>query len=945
MKLFDVDALKKNYKCILIMLLLITLIVIIDMLMHNSTNDNQELNNDSIKVNALVINEIMSSNEGAYADENGKLYDWIELYNGTSEDIDLTNYGLSDVNSGEIKWKFPNVTIKSKEYLVIYLTGKTNSGLYANFALGRKGGELITLKNASGKVVDSVRTVGLDKNAVMARVNNKWIETFDITPGFSNNEDGREAFLESINRQDDSLVINEFLPSNKGNILFEDGLNSYVEVMNTTNETINLGSYSLSNDKKKPFLWNLPDIELKPKEVYLLKTDDHFKLTNKNGTLILSKSGRIVEEVNYQDLVNGYAYVKIDNTFIETTNISPGYVNTSEGVKAFNKEVRVNKKGLIINEVMNRNNSYLVQNGNKYYDWIELYNNTDSKISLKEYYLTTDTSSKKMYNLPDVELGAYEYYIVMASGNTKYSNKEYQHTNFKLSSTESLYLYHDSKLEDAIMIADIPINYSFGRGKDNGLYYFSKPTPNKENGDGILEIAYTPKFSVAPGVYDDKKSMTLKLNGTGTIYYTLDGSMPTKQSKIYNSPIILDKTTVVKAINYEDGKKSSEVVTGTYFVNEKHTIPVLSISLADSDFTSLNRNLSSTTYTVKAHAELYEKDSSFSIDCGIKLFGGQTRYISKKSFALKFSSKYGESTLDYKVFDNRDAVNYDTLVVRSGSQDSVGAMFRDELATSIMDEYGTVDVQSYKPVILYINGRYWGVYFLREKVNEEFVSHHYNVDPNDTNIIRVDNDLSAGSSHFYNSIRNYIQNHNMQSDEHYEYISNKIDIDNFIDFWIGEIYTTNNDIVNMRFFNNPNVDNGKMKMIFYDFDYAFYNYSINYLNWMTQSSGLGEKNYDNTILRGLMQNNKFKKRFVERLSYNMKNVWSEKNIDNKYNELYNMLKPEMQRNQERWGLTYSQWEDNCKELKNYLEKRREYILNHTKSYFGLSSKEMKDYFE
>ncbi len=944
MKLFDGNAFKKNYKCILIMVVIVALLIVVEMLMSDDTHKMQGLNSDSIKVNTLVINEIMSSNDGAYADENGKLYDWIELYNGTKEDIDLTNYGLSDVNSGEIKWKFPSVTIKSKEYLVVYLTGKTNSGLYANFALGRKGGELITLKNANGKVVDSVRTIGLDKNTVMARINNEWIETVDITPGFSNNEDGRESFLKSLMSQDSPLVINEFLPSNKGNIIFDDGLASYVEVRNTSDETINLNSYSLSNDKSKPFLWNLPDVELEPQEVYLLQTDSHFNITNKNGTLLLSKNGRIVEEVTYQDLVNGYAYVKIDNKFIETTNISPGYANTSEGVKAFNKELRANKKGLLINEVMNSNNSYLGQNGNEYYDWIELYNNTDSKISLKDYYLTTDSDSKKMYNLPDVELDPAEYYVVMASGNTKFSNKKFQHTNFKLSSTESLYLYRDGQLEDAMMIADIPTNYSFGKGKDNGLYYFENPTPNKENDSGILEIAYAPKLSLAPGVYDDKKSITLQLNGTGTIYYTLDGSMPTKKSKIYNSPIVLDKTTVVKAISYDEGKKSSKVITGTYFIDENHTMPVLSLSLDDRDFTSLNRNLSSTTYTVQAHAELYEKDSSFSIDCGMKLFGGQTRYISKKSFALKFSSKYGESTLNYKVFDNRDAVSYDNLVVRSGSQDSVGSMFRDELATSIMDDYGTVDVQAYKPVILYINGRYWGVYFLREKVNEEFISHHYNVDPDGTNIIRVDNDISAGSSNFYSSIRNYIQNNNLRSDDHYEYISNKIDIDNFIDFWIGEIYTTNNDIVNMRFFNNPNVDDGKMKMLFYDFDYAFYNYSINYHNWMTSSSGLGEKNYDNTILRGLMQNSKFKKRFVERLAYNMKNVWSQENINNRYNELYNMLKPEMKRNQKRWGHTYSEWEEHCSELKNYLNKRREYILKHTKSYFGLSSEEMEEYF-
>lgn len=952
MKLIDRRKFKNNIFSILIMLVAIFLLIGLEFILSPREKEMDSLGDGEIRVNTLVINEIMSSNKGAYADEEGNHYDWLELYNGTDEDIDLSGYGLSDEESGNTKWIFPSATIKSKGYLVVYLAGKTSNGLVANFALNKAGGETITLKRKTGKVVDSVKTVSLDKNTVMARdENGKWITTKDFTPGYSNNDSGRKEYLASLQLESDDLEITEFLPGNKGNISFDGNFYSYIEVHNKGDKDISLKEYSLSNDTSRPFYYQLPDVTLKPDEVYLVYTSEldkenhaNFSLNKKNGVVILSKNNKIVEQVSYENVTNGFAYIKgEDGKFQEGNNISPGYLNSK--VEDFSKDKRKNPEDLIISEVMSSNRSYLAQNGGEYYDWIELYNNTDHTISLSEYSITTSESNKNLYSLPKKELKSGEYYVIMASGDTKLSNSRYPHANFKISSSESLYLYHDGTLVDSMFLANIPLGYSYGRSTTNGFYYFEKPTPEKANSkSNILEIAYNPIFSKEPGVYNDVKDLAIELEGPGTIYYTLDGSTPTTKSKVYNSPILLTKTTVIKAVAYEKGKKASSIVTGSYIINENHTLPVLSISLPSNSFTLLNNNLNSTKLTVSAHAELYEKDDSFSIDCGMKLFGGQTRFISKKSFALKFSSQYGPSKLEYKVFDNRDAVNYKTLVVRSGSQDSVGSMFRDELATSIMDDYGTVDVQAYKAVVLYINGEYWGVYFLREKVDEEFVQHHYDVPGEGTNIIRIDNNISEGSARDYNNLLSYIRSHNLASDDAYQYVSERLDIDNFIDYVVGEVYTTNNDIVNTRFFNNPKVDNGKIKMIFYDFDYAFYNYSRDYFRWMIDPAGMGDHHFNNTILRGLLQNSQFKKRLLERFSYNLKNVWTEENINKRYEELRDLLDPEMKRNQERWRMTYKEWQDNCLELKSYLDKRRDYLVKYAKSYFGLTDKEVREYF-
>ena len=151
--MFEKDKLKDNALLIIILIVVTILLVLIDILINNKDDIFGSLSDDQININQLVINEIMTSNKGAYADINGNIYDWIELYNGSSEDINLSNYTLSDEESGKSKWIFPNVTIKSKEYLIIYLSGTNNEGLYANFALKKEGGELLTLKKPNGKVV------------------------------------------------------------------------------------------------------------------------------------------------------------------------------------------------------------------------------------------------------------------------------------------------------------------------------------------------------------------------------------------------------------------------------------------------------------------------------------------------------------------------------------------------------------------------------------------------------------------------------------------------------------------------------------------------------------------------------------------------------------------------------------------------------------------------
>lgn len=948
----DINKLKENKYLILLVLVITTTILIISNTFKQPTiikEDNlDELEKNNI--NSLVINEIMSSNDGAVSDELGGIYDWIELYNGNNHDINLTNYGLTD-QENKTKWIFPNVTIKAKSYLIIYLSGTTQDGLYASFKISN--GETIALKNRNGKVIDAVKIENLNKNQVMARNNlGTWIITSDITPNYSNTLEGKKQYIESLYKQEDTLQITEILPNNDGHFVDEYGnYSSYIELTNKSNETINLKDYQIGKDENTPFKWNLLDKEIKPNEVVLIYTSGknnienewhaNFKLDSKNGKVLLSKNGKIVDKVEYTNLANGLALVKEDE-FYETGTISPSYLNTIEGVKEFSKNKLKNNNSLIINEVMNNNNSYLVQNGNEYYDWVELKNNTKEIINLNNYYLTNNNNEITKYKLPNIELKPNQLYIIMLSGNTNLTNSSYYHANFKLSNIDSLYITDGKNIIDSMFISDIPLNYSMGRNKQNGFYYFNEPTPKGENKEGILQVSNPVEVNYESGIYNDIENISLELKANGTIYYTLDGTNPTIYSNKYTSPIKLNKTTVVKSINIEQDKINSSIKTNSYIINENHTLPVMSISMNPSDFNKV-QNYAWQDIEVESYVDFFEEDSGFSIPCGFKLFGGSTRGHDKKSFALKFKKKYGAATLNYQVFENRDFSKFNTLVIRSGSQDSENAFLRDILSTSLMEESEAL-VQSYKSIVLYINGNYWGVYNIREKVDDDFLSNHYNVNGSLGNIVRIDEEVSLGSINDYKNILNYLINNDMSLDTNYEYIKEKVNINSLIDFWVGEIYTTNNDIINTRMFTHPNIDNGKLQFIFYDLDCALYFPMNNYYLFMTNIEGMSEFNVPTAFMINMFKNNKFKQDFVERLSYNLIHIWNEKNILNKLEEIYNNLYPEMERNQNRWNNTMQNWIDNVEHIRTFVKQRQKYLLNQTQYFFNLNNEEMNKYF-
>ena len=961
------NFLKKNRLFLICAISIIILSFIISNGFKNSQLilEEKELSeNGEISTNKIIITEIMTSNKGAYADETGNCYDWVEIYNGKDHEINLKNYALSD-NKKSVKWVFPEIVVDAKSYIIVNLAGIRQDGLYASFKLKSSGGEDVILVNPASKVIDAVTTIALNKNEVMYRdTNGKWQRGLEPTPGYANTKEGLEAYHKSLEQLESKLIITEILPRNKGNFLTKiNDFSGFVEITNVSDEKINISDYTLGNSLNNPFSYKLPNKVLKPQESFAIFTSGKnievdseyhasFKLNSESGIVVLAKSGKVVNKVEYENLSNGMALIYLNNKYESSSTISPGYSNNETGIDAFSKEYMQKPKTLIINEVMNYNQTYMPHNGNRYYDWIELYNNSNEDINLNDYYLTTNTDNMTKYQLPKVVLKKGEYYILMASGDPDLTTTKYKHANFKISETEALYLTKNNKIVDSMFIAGVPQNYSIGRG-EYGIYYYAVATPYAKNNDGKREISYAPLSSVKSGIYNNVSSVDVKLDAHGIIYYTLDGSKPTTSSKVYNGPISLKKTTVLKTMSLEKNKYKSEIKTYSYIINENHSVDVFMVSMEPNDFKSLQINRYVRGVNKVAYAELYEQNgNSFQVPCEMKMFGGNARaYGVANGYALKFTHATGSGKLNYQVFDNRDYSSFDTLLLRSGTTQpkdgpsTTPEVFRDILATSLMDGKTSVLVQAYHPVVLYINGEYYGLYNIRERSDRFFVQNNTNVTATNynTNIIKIDYEVRTGSTKSYVQLLNYLNTHNMALRTNYDYIKTLVNVQDMADFWIAETWVANYDIVNTRYYQTEDFDNNRWHAIFFDLDNAIYNVDFNYFNFSTNPNGM-KGIYSTAILRNLLKNDEFRILYLERLSYQLKNVWNEERVLKQIDYLYNIYNPEVERHYKRYGFSVSKWADEIAYLKRYAKNRQKYIISQAKVFFKMTNSEVERYF-
>ena len=900
-------------------ILLIFVIFIVLFLIIISTPLIYRYKNDGL----LIINEVMSSNKTTYADNYGKYSDYIEIYNGYDYEINLKGYYLSDDNFNLKKWSFPDVIIKPNDYLVIYATGKniTEDGIiHTNFKLSQNG-EVLTLSNKKANPLSRIYYTKTAPDTSYGYNGKAYVYYYVSTPGKVN----------SINYSKDPITIGE---STLKLMITEYSYNnsSKIELYNGESYDIDLENYYLSNDIKEPYKYALPKVIIKANSYLVInntaknkyeKDEIHsnFILDSNDKVIILSDSKKnTISKINLKDFGSGYSCGLYNNSWHIYKESSFGDSNTDN----YLTETKSIGKKVAVNEVST--------------SFIELKNLTNEIIDLKDYALSDNSDNIK--NLTNKTIQANGYISINVS-----------ELPFGINNgNETIYLYNNGKIIDTYEVGRLTNNVSSGLDAKGNRVYYTKITKGAANAsESYAGYALNPVFSTNGGYLEKDTKVSLTTGDNSDIYYTIDGSFPSNKSKKYTGEITITKTTVLKAIAYKDGYLPSDIISRTFFTNH-HDIAIVSISTDYSNlfgYAGIITNYHQNNHK-KINFEFYESDGSLgtSFVGDTKLSGMDSRERAQKSMSVYLRKEYGLKEVTYPFFGNYENTTYSSFLLRNAGEDPKNIRIMDAVLTQTLKGQMDIDMQDYRPVVVYINGEYYGLFNLREKMNADYAVTKFNADKDKIDLVKY---MSAkhGSVSDYNNLVNYINSHDPANKDVYNYIKTKLDVEELCNYWIAESYYGNSDLGNIKYWREKD---GKWRFMLYDLDWSMWNTTSN-MSYPVLNTRIPAVTYVYSsieITRRLYRNAEFKDLYLKTLAYHLKNTFNPERMNKIVDELAKEIEPEMPNHIKRWNSlgpsSMTAWHNNLNNFKQMIKNRYNYIVKNVKSQFSLSNDEYNKYF-
>ncbi len=469
--------------------------------------------------------------------------------------------------------------------------------------------------------------------------------------------------------------------------------------------------------------------------------------------------------------------------------------------------------GLLITEVLAANARTVADDRGRYTDWIEVHNPTDTPITLGGYTLTDDPDEPDKWRLPFTTLAPGAFLVVWASGENQVTSTGW-HTNFRLSGDgEYVGLFGpDGQVADEVKFDEQETDVSLGRiATVSGEWVsFTIPTPGAANTTRPRAVSGTPPVTVTPASGRFPGPVTVQLQAPlpgSTVHYTLDGSNPTVDGQLYTAPLKVTDTTVLRAVALRDGVPLSSVTTATYLVGESTRLPVVSLVTEPAHLWDEETGIYA---NPRRRGQEWERPVtvewlspagklSFSVAAGLRIHGNISRIVAKKAFRLYFQAKYGPRELVYPLFGAEPGQTYDRLVLRAVANDSLpcnevpewgcqggdAVYVRDQLVRDLHGAMGQVAARG-RWVEVYLNGAYWGLYNLTERIDDAFLATHFNHDYWD---------LARTWEHVaWNAFVDWIAGTDLSAAAQYEQALQQFDIENFTSFIILWLWSGNAEI-------------------------------------------------------------------------------------------------------------------------------------------------------
>ncbi len=915
---------------------------------------------------SLVINEIFTANQSVLPDYEGEFCDIIELKNISSSIISTKGYYVSDSVEEKSKCALPEKELAPGDIVLVYASGKdtlTKSGeFHSNFRLSKDESAVIAFgsKYYAEKVISTASNNSISRVTTDGKTEYKELYA---TPGYENDDAGKEA-IEAIRINDKApIVINEILLSSDG-VPYKGKLRDVIEICNVSDTDVSTKGYYVSDSEDDPYRYAIPEKTLKAGECMVLYAENGeganvcgFALSSGEALYLTHPDFRRSESVPCSKNGSGKSRIRIvenNNSAYVSGDISIGFANSDSGKVSYESSVR--PVGVEISEIVASNTKHFAGPYGTYHDFVELHNRGNSEIDLTGYYLSDDPEEPRKGSLDGLKIPAGGYVTVILSTEGTNIPKGHISVPFALAAAgETVTLSKGDEIIDSAAFQSLGTNTSFGRpdGSD-GFYVLSSVTPNSKNSAKAPKSAVAPTSTLPQGVYK-KDSVTVELKGEGAIYYTLDCTEPTAASKLYTGPITLNSTSVIRCISVPNGKPSSKVASFSYIINEPDTLETISIVTNPDNLWNYYTGIYETGPNANAafpyeganYYKRWEKEvtlsffdkngGGFSETCGVRIFGGLSRALPKKSFAFFFRNTYGAGALNYQLFEDDSLNCFESFVLRNTGQDFSYTSMRDAMISNVASDKLGIDIQKNRPVVVYLNGEYWGLYFIREKLTENYVAGRYNIDAS-----KVEVTVANGrTSESYTALVNYASSHDLKIKEHYDYVASQMDIENYIDYSVAEMVICNTDNGNIRFFT---YEGGKWRWIMYDVDHAFRTASYNTVSEHLNPAGTGGgDNFSTRLINALLKNPEFKKKYLEEIAYQLYNVWDSETVDPYIDRYVALIENDIERDRIRWDKSYENWKNSVKSLYSFTKNREAYVEKYVQSYFSLSDNEMRSY--
>lgn len=644
------------------------------------------------------------------------------------------------------------------------------------------------------------------------------------------------------------VIINEVVTNNLGGLSDETGdYTDWIELYNKSDQMINLQGYGLSDDLDIPFKWTFPNIEIPPYSFLLIRASGKEESSELHISFKLSANGE--------------------------------YLFLTDSTGTLKQSLSIPK--------LEKNQSYgtLREDSTQYVIFNKSTPNQSNDVNHFKQLLKTDSLEKPQFSHQG---GFYE---------------------------------EDFELELTVSDSETLIFYTLdGSIPDENSLIYSKPISIQSH-------------------EDDKNHLSL----IKTTYFN-----PFKRS---GEPRTY-KATIVRARTYQNGVFSDNVLTQTYFISPDYTLPIISIVTDEeelfgyengiyvpgimydmwrrSDLNQGEEGLRPANFTRqgkeserKVSLEFFEADGSRVLeqDVGIRISGGWTRMKSMKSLNIYARKEYGSSVIDYPIFKNlknelgEEITTFKSFKLRNSGNDFNKSMFRDALMQSLVQSTDLL-TQAYQPAIVFINGEYWGLHNIREKVDEFYLASHYEIDPNQITILGVNSDYSGMEVEVgeeadladYEAMLQYVQTHDLSNHTNYQVVAEQIDIENFIQYIVSEVYFGNDDWPhnNVRIWRvneekrDDTYQDGKWRWILFDTDHGFdgnsYTATQNTLSFLLDE----ERGWSNILIVNLLKNEEFRHQFIVTFNEYLETIFSTDVVLQKIEEMASVIEPEIEEHFDRW---------------------------------------------